>query len=96
MSFFRTDVPLVKHHDKEETHALFFTINSQETFFQLKYYHNMGLDMIQPNLIKFYSSGLPIHQVSLTGLENISTWARSIMSYQRQLPKIVSVHAKEE
>lgn len=96
MSFFKTEVETVHKTKKPTSQTLYFTINSQDTFFQLKYLHNMGYDIVSSELVRFFSSGVSIYKVNLTELESISTWARSIMSYKHQLGRILGVQEKSE
>ena len=96
MSFFKAEVEMIHKNKKESKKSLYFTINSQDTFFQLKYYHNMGYDIVSSESVRYFSSGIPIYKVNITELEDISRWGRSIMSYKHQLGNIAGVQDKSE
>lgn len=88
MAFFKVEVEFWK--DKEDTikNDLYFSINSQDAFFQLKYWHSMGIDLLNTFYLRYFSNGENITKLNILDLENMSTWARSIMSYKKQLGKL--------
>ena len=88
MAFFKVEVEFWK--DKEDTikNDLYFSINSQDAFFQLKYWHSMGIDLLNTSYLRYFSNGENITKLNILDLENMSTWARSIMSYKKQLGKL--------
>lgn len=88
MSFYKVAVSFWKDKQSQTQKELFFSINSQDAFFQLKYWHMMGYDMISPTLMQYFSNGDSITKLNISDLENMSTWARSIMSYKKQLANI--------
>lgn len=88
MSFFKVAVEFWKDKDEKVERDIFFSINSQDAFFQLKYWHMMGIDLINSSALRYFSNGESITKMNILDLENMSTWARSIMSYKKQIGPI--------
>lgn len=88
MTFYKVAVNFWKDKQSLVKNDLFFSINSQDAFFQLKFWHSMGYDIISPTLLQYFSNGDSITKLNLSDLENMSTWARSIMSYKKQLTNV--------
>lgn len=88
MAFFRVAVDFWKDKKEMVQKELYFSINSQDAFFQLKYWHSMGIDLLTSSSMRYFSNGESITKLNILDLENMSTWARSIMSYKKQLGKL--------
>lgn len=88
MSFFKVSVEFWKDKEAKVDRDLYFSINSQDAFFQLKYWHMMGIELLNSSALKYFSNGESISKLNILDLENMSTWARSIMSYKKQIGTI--------
>lgn len=75
---------------------VYFTSSSQDTFFQLKYFHNQGLDLISPQDLTFFCNRMKLHKVNLVELDNISAWTRAVFSFKSQLSNMTTVSDKTE
>lgn len=98
MEYFKTRLQFVNSskHTEKVSEDVFFTSNSQDTFFQLKYLHNQGLDLVSPQDQRHFCNGMKVHKVNLVDLDNLSAWARAVFSFRSQLSNMSPVPDKSE
>jgi len=91
MSYYMSNIKLHSTNGGTKTVPFYFSTNSQDVLFQIKYYNMCGLHLVSPEFLRIFLGGQSLEEIELSQLTNVSSWKRSINSFKRQLPNCMLI-----
>jgi len=91
MSYYVTNIKLHAIDGKTKTVPFYYSTNSQDVLFQIKYYDMCGLHLVSPEFLRIFLGGQSLEEMEMSQLTNVSSWKRSINTFKKQLPNCMLI-----
>ena len=96
MSYYVSNIELLTKEGKKKKIPLYFSTNSQDVVFQVKYFRMRGLHMVSPEHLRIFLGGQYLEDMDVSKLSDVSSWRRTITSFKKQLSNCMVIRSDLE